>query len=63
MTSQKGSTVVSWLLVGQPGHHPCVQDWFLVGLPEIGKGLLADGLLAPEVPSGAEQGFLVTVIQ
>lgn len=28
-----------------------------------GKGKVPDGLLAPQVPSGEEQGFLVTAIQ
>lgn len=32
-------------------------------MPRIGKGAIPDGLLALEVPSGAEQGFLVTEIQ
>lgn len=32
-------------------------------IARIGKRAVPDGLLAPDVPSGADQGFLVTVIQ
>lgn len=50
-------------LVGCLEHPPLSQEKFFIRLPRIGKRAVPDGLLAPDVPSGADQGFLVTVIQ
>lgn len=45
-------------LVGWVEPQPWSQEEFFVRLPRIGKGAVPDGLLAPQVPSGADQGFL-----
>lgn len=62
-TSGRGLTGVSSFFLSRQGVIFAAKTGFLLDCLRLERGGLPDGLLVPEVPSGAEQGFLVIVIQ